>query len=451
MMSQRRPLFESHYQHPVPYIHPYAAMPVPPPKQEGPPFQDTQMLTSLVNHAHTRLKVDIIASIPKGFFLVDERWTCYRRNYFSVTCAFTYKGHGPMEGPCYVSRSGSLEQVQQFALSITAKTAAVNSQDSETRGLVQHTPKRDKATESVPKRHLVVASSAHPLTNVGGAGHSELYPMHLGAGPLNSYEAYSHAATHATAPSHHTFERIQFQKATANNGKRRAQQQYFHLLVNLEANVGRPDEPEDWITVACKQSEQMVVRGRSPGHYKDNRRDNRTSSDPDNQSGYSGDSGQANYSMPHVNGSHMGHNTSCPSDPHRYDQHQHQHQRPHPHPHSSYTVHLHESDHTSTSPDSGRSFSSPNSSAGPAAGGRDYHIGADLTGYCSDRSLVSSMDRGLSIQNTCRPHSRKRAYEDDGSDSDAAYYSPRLERPYHNPTFDFSATSSAQHALCAST
>lgn len=403
------------------------------------------MLASLMNHVHTRLKVDIIASIPKGFFMVDDRWTCYRRNYFSVSCAFSFKGHGALEGPCYVSRGGGLEQIQQFALSITAKTAAANSQDSEMRGLVQHTPKRDKATETVPTRHLVIANSAHPLTNMGGLGHSELYPMHLGTGPLSSYDAYGHATSHSTAPSHHTFERIQFQKATANNGKRRAQQQYFHVVVSLEANVARPDGPEDWITIACKQSEPMVVRGRSPGHYKDNRRGSRSSMDPDNHASYNGDNGSANYSMPHMNGSHLGNSASWPPAPQRYGQRQQQH----PHPHPSYALHVHESDGASTSPGSGQTFGSPNSSDGPQRE-RDYRVGADVTGYCSDRSMVSLVDRSLSMHNTCQPHSRKRAYEDDGSDSDPSYYSPHIERPYHNPTFDFSAMSSVQHTLCAS-
>jgi meiosis-specific transcription factor NDT80 len=93
---------------------------------------------------------------------------------------------------------------------------------------------------------------------------------------------------HQGPPQSHTFERIQFQKATANNGKRRAQQQYFHVVVELFADVGRHGDPQ-WIKIATSQSHPMVVRGRSPGHYKDNRRDSATSMDPDRGAGAGGD------------------------------------------------------------------------------------------------------------------------------------------------------------------
>jgi hypothetical protein len=62
-----------------------------------------------------------------------------------------------------------------------------------------------------------------------------------------------------------TFERVQFKTATANNGKRRAAQQYYVLLVELyaETSAGKT------FRVATAQSAPLVVRGRSPGHYAD--------------------------------------------------------------------------------------------------------------------------------------------------------------------------------------
>jgi hypothetical protein len=64
-------------------------------------------------------------------------------------------------------------------------------------------------------------------------------------------------------PPQHTFERIHFQKATANNGKRRAQQEFFHVVVELWADVGRMGVSER-IEIATRHSAQIVVRGRSP-------------------------------------------------------------------------------------------------------------------------------------------------------------------------------------------
>jgi meiosis-specific transcription factor NDT80 len=93
------------------------------------------------------------------------------------------------------------------------------------------------------------------------------------------------------------FERIQFQKATANNGKRRAQQQYYNLVVELYAEIASsvPGEMQ-WIQIARRQSHPMVVRGRSPGHYKDGRRGSTASLGPDS----TGPDGNSNSSsLPH--------------------------------------------------------------------------------------------------------------------------------------------------------
>jgi meiosis-specific transcription factor NDT80 len=64
-----------------------------------------------------------------------------------------------------------------------------------------------------------------------------------------------------------TFERIQFKNATANNGRRRATQQYNHLLIELFADIGAQYTGERWIKIASRMSVPMVVRGRPPGHY----------------------------------------------------------------------------------------------------------------------------------------------------------------------------------------
>ena len=62
----------------------------------------------------------------------------------------------------------------------------------------------------------------------------------------------------------HTFERIQFKQATANNGKRRTPQQYYHLLVELHINVRTQNNPH-WIKVAQRKSTKIIMRGRSKG------------------------------------------------------------------------------------------------------------------------------------------------------------------------------------------
>ncbi|MCJ1328282.1 hypothetical protein MMC10_004958 [Thelotrema lepadinum] len=71
----------------------------------------------------------------------------------------------------------------------------------------------------------------------------------------------------------HTFGRIQFKKATANNEKRRAAQQHFILRVELLAEVfPEGQQSPTFIKVAQRRTCGIVVRGRSPGHYQDERR-----------------------------------------------------------------------------------------------------------------------------------------------------------------------------------
>lgn len=262
--------------------------------QEGPPFEDTKAIYPIITARNQQLSPKIEAKIQKGFFKVDHKWTCYRRNYFTVSCSFSLKP-ATFEPQFYLQRHQNQqhEAIVAFAIQISAKTAMVNNQESESRNLVQHTPKRDKATESVPGKVMLQPAQPSILTNPASYhGSSSMYGAtpNLPSSMMVDYNSQPYSSTqHQGPPQSHTFERIQFQKATANNGKRRAQQQYFHVVVELFADVGRHGDRQ-WVKVATAQSHPMVVRGRSPGHYKDNRRDSTTSMDPDRGAGGSGDS-----------------------------------------------------------------------------------------------------------------------------------------------------------------
>jgi meiosis-specific transcription factor NDT80 len=253
----------------------------------GPPFHETTVRHNVMTVRGERLVPEITASIQKGFFQVDRNWTCYRRNYFSVQCAFNFRNN-TRDQPFYLRRNGGDQLIHQFAVSISAKTQKNSNGESESRGLVQHTPKRDKATESVPCRQPVAPMLGHSSSGYSTAGHTYAGGNHLhSAMNMPGFPGYETPGSSAT-PTSHTFERIQFQKATANNGKRRAHQQYFLVVVELSANIGRSGR-EDWVLLATKESDPMVVRGRSPGHYKDTgRRDSQASMDPDCGTGHGG-------------------------------------------------------------------------------------------------------------------------------------------------------------------
>lgn len=412
----------------------------PPPRPEGPPFEDTMKLNSLVGSRGQYLGVDIIASIPKGFFRADDKWTCYRRNYFNVSCGFTFKTHA-VDGQVFLQRCQHPEQVYGYAVSISAKTAAANNSESESRGLVQHTPKRDKATESVPTRHAVVPTPAQNLSNGHSLPQNAPYSSnsHLATCLSTPLDAFGHPAAQSPQ-TNYTFERIQFQKATANNGKRRAQQQYFHVVVKLEVNVGRPGGNDEWVVVATKPSHPMVVRGRSPGHYRDNRRDSQTSMDPDNGCGHGGDGGSASFSM-HPLGSARG--TGISSAPSHYQQGHHYGTS-----YSRLSHRVDEADSSSASPGSSTTLE-----ASPTKG-ENYHLPCTMTrttlaGTSFDRMTLSPILSKTSSDTMGYPHPKKRPFGDDTAESTSSFFSSSLEANYHNPSFDFSATSTSQ-ALCAS-
>ncbi|KAF9901166.1 meiosis-specific transcription factor ndt80 [Linnemannia zychae] len=285
---------------------------------DGPYFSNTTQFYNVFSLNQTEsYKLKVMARVEKGFFMTRDIWTCYRRNYFQVSTAFCIMGfdHSQFsEVPCLIELpeplpadfSDEVRQHQDFAMSQTADeqrqlyrikkeyedglfdlppdgssgdngtgspggnrmTANGNSSTTDqhtsmppiagpTRlalvthfsisisskiaststkiGLIQHTPKRDKGPQNVPGRR-----------EVRGGGNFSL--------PSTSCNQ-----------SLVTFERVQFKTATANNGKRRAAQQFYILMVDLYAHT----QDGRIVRVAASQSDALVVRGRSPGHYID--------------------------------------------------------------------------------------------------------------------------------------------------------------------------------------
>jgi meiosis-specific transcription factor NDT80 len=271
-------------------------------ESKGPGFEETLEKVKVFNSNGTSVKLDINAAIQKGFFEVDQKWTCYRRNYFTVTCSFQISPH--QAGPFYLTQHGQSKAIEGWAVSISAKTAPFNNDGSQVRHLVQHTPKRDKKDETTPGKHAVspqtpqqfqhqhhlqhhhLHGNPHHHHHGGHLVHDPFYPTHTNhLGSFGRAWPETSVSGEPTPPSAYTFERIQFQKATANNGKRRAQQQFFHIVVQLSANVHPVKGEKDWVLVAEKVSDPMVVRGRSPGHYKDNHQRHDRSAHMDDRNG----------------------------------------------------------------------------------------------------------------------------------------------------------------------
>lgn len=227
------------------------------------------------------IKIDIQGQIDKGFFLSEGEWTCYRRNYFSCNCSYNLTPYYPNASIQYIPNGSSQTyHVIGFAMCIAAVVAESDSHMIE---LVQHTPKRDKGPVQRPEKVKLNPKppqqvTTHPLGMYTG-------PHDMGGGSRSIYESgasYGQSGQNSF-PAEYTFERIQFKQATANNGKRRAAQQYYHLLVELYAEVGNQTS-DGFIKIAQRKSAKMIVRGRSPGHYQTDRRGS-TGSGPGGSSG----------------------------------------------------------------------------------------------------------------------------------------------------------------------
>ncbi|KAI9501207.1 hypothetical protein BX070DRAFT_182752, partial [Coemansia spiralis] len=207
----------------------------------APFFTRTNQIKELHSIDHlSKYSARLFPQVDRGFFLSGEDWTCYRRNYFQVSCAFSLVGsNGPVsdpECPCVVIDSddgNTARTVNHFLIGISAQ---VSSSDKDIK-LVQHTPKRDKGPQITPQPQPVSATDSISQSALG---------ISSGAGSVS-------------------FERLQFKTATANNGKRRAAQQYYILCVELLAEC----KDGTRILVASSKSSPIVVRGRSPGHYAD--------------------------------------------------------------------------------------------------------------------------------------------------------------------------------------
>ncbi|KAI9319998.1 hypothetical protein BX666DRAFT_1918360 [Dichotomocladium elegans] len=204
----------------------------------GPSFSATKLLEDIYSiDQSTRYQIRLNAKMDRGFFRADQDWACYRRNYFQVSSTFDVHGSNyglqGSEVPCLLrTTQGELLRVEFFSIGISARVADNEDKKIE---LVQHTPKRDKGPQLIPKPQPVRAGGNLHLSSVG--------------------------TNHQIA----TFERMQFKTATANNGKRRAAQQYYEIVIDLYANTSQNQE----IRVATCSSARLVVRGRSPGHYAD--------------------------------------------------------------------------------------------------------------------------------------------------------------------------------------
>jgi hypothetical protein len=192
--------------------------------------------------------VNIHSKVDSGFFLAEDHWTCYRRNYFHIINSFTATNketncQEQIPLPCLIEVDNQPHEVKEFQLGISARIT----DGGDPVELIQHTSKRDKKTQTTPKPKTVKCGDERCLTLLQNHRHSTKEPS-------DSCLV--------------TFDRLQFKLATPNNGRRKrtgAAQQFFVLVIEL--SVVCTDKQS--FKIAFLESSPVIVRGRSPSHFSD--------------------------------------------------------------------------------------------------------------------------------------------------------------------------------------
>jgi meiosis-specific transcription factor NDT80 len=83
--------------------------------QASPPLQPTEVMYQLQTSDGQVIRPEIFGKIDKVFFMAENDWTCYRRNYFSLNCSYTLHPAIPT-GNIHLVYGTSSPQVYDFAI-----------------------------------------------------------------------------------------------------------------------------------------------------------------------------------------------------------------------------------------------------------------------------------------------------------------------------------------------
>jgi len=240
-----------------------------------------------------RIRPVIMASCTKNLW--NEGLSApvtYRRNYVTVDSRYSFeipvspdphKYANGFEGKkLYVmDTKGRTRTVNAVGLRLSA---LIDQYGGKEQPLTQHTARRDKGHEGNYWDRCVLPDQSGTLTRTPhSAARLECpdlkFQMHGYYGPSVNNGVQTELSWH----------RVQFKAATANNGSRRATQQYYHFLVSMVVDVsdvlnedgepnplpdaekgpqGPPTHRGKWLVIESRMSHRVIARGRSPNHYE---------------------------------------------------------------------------------------------------------------------------------------------------------------------------------------
>lgn len=234
----------------------------------GPMFKRTCQNFALLDPDGQQLYAVISARFDRGFKNLNSDWLAYRRNYFTLSSAFSliYKDESTFgQVPSFAVYSQDKRRVLSFAIRITALRICSDG-DMEELPLVQHTAKRDKGPREAPPimpavpgllpDHNFMRNNTHYRSS---ARLQKIEPYFFrdkqNLGDFVKY--YPDGDKVAQVVLH---DRVQFTTAGGGGGS-----QICKAVVQLIATL---DDNQSYV-LAWSETDPFILRNRSPGNYYD--------------------------------------------------------------------------------------------------------------------------------------------------------------------------------------
>ena len=193
------------------------------------PFEKTEIIERVFSQENTSIQPEITVMVEGNFTFAGDQWTFFQQNQFSVSCQFSLRPNTVSTLFVYPPFEDKGRRILSFALKLSSALLEPQS------GLIHssHPSGASRLLKIKPKDPKFYGSS--------GQAQDEIV----------------------------LFNNVQFRSVTANNGIKNLAQRFYHLKVELHADVGTDKGHEHWVKIASRVSAPLVVRGRSPSHFSD--------------------------------------------------------------------------------------------------------------------------------------------------------------------------------------
>ncbi len=212
------------------------------------PINTPKPKVELLSRDNTSILINLFGFLDGRFFIAggdlndNSYLSCYRRNFIQVASKLSFS-----DIPVSIKFSKNNEFEEEITKNIKSLRLSIKST-------------QNFSKEPVELLYFPIDSSKIKTTNNTNSSHkSSLRPQYFNI-PISIISL--------SKPIEIEWKRLQFKSATANNGRKPAFQQYYTIIIQLEATIeNENDEEDETIVVASVTSRPIVVRGRNPSFY----------------------------------------------------------------------------------------------------------------------------------------------------------------------------------------